>query len=80
MNELMDRLARANPTQADEPLTAEEQREADALLVRILADSPTVTAPKRAPTLPGRARGRAPRRAGARRRDRDRHCGFGGTE
>ena len=51
MNELMDRLARANPTQTDEPLTAEEQREADALLARILADSPTVTAPKRAPTL-----------------------------
>ena len=51
MNELMDRLARANPTQTDEPLTAEEQRETDALLARILADSPTVTAPKRAPTL-----------------------------
>lgn len=51
MNELMDRLARANPTQTDEPLTAEEQRAAEALLARILADSPTVAAPKRAPTL-----------------------------
>lgn len=51
MNELMDRLARANPTQTDEQLTAEEQREADALLARILADSPAVTAPKRAPML-----------------------------
>jgi hypothetical protein len=51
MNELMDRLARANPTPPDEPLTADEQREADALLERILADSPTVKAPRRTPTL-----------------------------
>jgi hypothetical protein len=51
MNELMDRLARANPTQTDEPLTREEQRDADALLERILADTQTVAAPKRAPML-----------------------------
>jgi hypothetical protein len=40
MNELMDRLARANPTPTGEPLTADEQREADALLERIVSDPP----------------------------------------
>jgi hypothetical protein len=38
MNELMDRLARANPTPTGEPLTADEQREADALLERIVSE------------------------------------------
>ncbi len=51
MTDLMDRLARANPTPTGEPLTYEEQRDADALLERILADSLTVKAPKRAPAL-----------------------------
>jgi hypothetical protein len=51
MNELMDRLARANPTPTDEPLTADEQREADALLQRILADPEPLSAPKRSPLV-----------------------------
>jgi hypothetical protein len=51
MNELMERLARANPVPPGEPPTAEERREAEALLERILTDSPTVSAPKRVSTL-----------------------------
>ncbi len=47
MNELMDRLARANPAPADEPLSAEEQHEADALLARILADRPAAEPARR---------------------------------
>jgi hypothetical protein len=49
MNELMERLARANPEPADEPLTADEQREADALLERIVAEPPPAEAPARPP-------------------------------
>jgi hypothetical protein len=51
MNELMDRLAQANPAPTGEPQTAEEQREADALLERILADRPEGKTPRRVPTL-----------------------------
>jgi hypothetical protein len=49
MNELMDRLARANPASADEPLTAEKRRESDALLERILADEAAPVRPRRGP-------------------------------
>jgi hypothetical protein len=38
MNELMDRLAAANPVPTDKTLSADEQHEADALLQRIVTD------------------------------------------
>jgi hypothetical protein len=44
MTELMERLARANPASADEGLSPEQQREADALLERILAEPPPAEA------------------------------------
>jgi hypothetical protein len=47
MSELMERLARANPTETGKALTEEEQREADAVLERILADRTAVEAPRR---------------------------------
>ena len=47
MNELMDRLAAANPMPADEPQTAAEQGEIDALLERILATPEAPAAPRR---------------------------------
>jgi hypothetical protein len=47
MNELMERLAAANPMPADEPPTAAEQRNVDALLERILATPQAPAAPRR---------------------------------
>lgn len=53
MKELMERLARANPAPSGEPLTADERREADALLERIVAEpAPAETPPRlRVPPL-----------------------------
>jgi hypothetical protein len=51
MNELMERLARANPTPAGEGLTPEEQREADALLEHIVTEPAADERPKHAPSL-----------------------------
>jgi hypothetical protein len=47
MNELMERLARANPVPPDEPPTAADQRDADALLERVLATPEAPPAPRR---------------------------------
>jgi hypothetical protein len=47
MNELMERLARANPAPPGDALTPEEQREADALLERILAEPDAATPVRR---------------------------------
>jgi hypothetical protein len=51
MNELMDRLARANPAPTGEPLTADEQREADALLESIVSEPTPDRAPRHVPKL-----------------------------
>jgi hypothetical protein len=53
MNELMDRLAAANPVPADEALSGAEQRDVDALLERILDSPPPTEAPaaRRVPAL-----------------------------
>jgi hypothetical protein len=47
MNELMERLAAANPMPADEPPTDAEKRDVDALLERILATPEAPAAPRR---------------------------------
>lgn len=52
-DELMERLAAADPARDREPLTTEEQREADAMLARLLATPATE---------PQRPRSRVPRR------------------
>ena len=51
MNELMERLARANPVRPGTPPTPEEQRDAEALLERIVADVVPDERPRRAPSL-----------------------------
>jgi hypothetical protein len=51
MNELMERLARANPVPPDEPPTPEEERAAEALLERIVADVVPDERPRPAPGL-----------------------------
>ena len=64
MNELMERLARANSAPADEAPGAEEQREAEALLERIV-DRPA--AGRAAAGTHRSLRRLAPAAAGARR-------------
>jgi hypothetical protein len=51
MNELMERLARANPVPPARPLTPEEQNEADSLLERIVTDPVPDAPPQRPPRV-----------------------------
>jgi hypothetical protein len=51
MNELMERLARANPVPPGEPPTPAERDDADSLLERIVAEAVPVERPRRAPRL-----------------------------
>ena len=57
-DELMERLAAADPVRDREPLTPEAQREADVMLARLLATPVTEPRRSRSPCDPGAGGGR----------------------